>query len=61
MEDDILVIDVDAVHMLENPTVLGYYIAASSGNFVPTFRATCRSQSEASRVEKKASPKMEYM
>ena len=40
MEDDfwfILVIDVDAIHMLENLAVLGYY-AASNGNFVPTFR-----------------------
>jgi len=40
MEDDlwfILVIDMDTIHMLENLTVLGYYVA-SSGNFVLTFR-----------------------
>jgi len=40
MEDGflfILVIDVDTIHMLENLTVMGYYIA-SSGNFIPTFR-----------------------
>jgi hypothetical protein len=40
MEDDfwcILVIDVDTIHMLENFALLGYY-AASSCNFMPTFR-----------------------